>query len=67
MVVEYNFNTKATFEILCVVDRHIFAAAHLGITPACPDFFPVPKAEARPSPIPSLCTQSTRAGIEWRR
>ena len=22
---------------------------------------------ARPSPIPSPCTQSTRAGIEWRR
>ena len=23
--------------------------------------------EARPSPIPSLCTHCTRAGIEWRR
>ena len=23
--------------------------------------------EARPSPIPSPCTQFTRAGIEWRR
>ena len=25
------------------------------------------KREARPSPIPSLCTHLTRAGIEWRR
>ena len=23
--------------------------------------------DARPSPIPSLCTRFTRAGIEWRR
>ena len=26
-----------------------------------------PLALARPSPIPSPCTQLTRAGIEWRR
>ena len=27
----------------------------------------VMESEARPSPIPSLCTHFTRAGIEWRR
>ena len=30
------------------------------------DAFPVAFMVVRPSPIPSLCTPFTRAGIEWR-
>ena len=51
----------------CATSRHVTAKTCKRMQFYCCVTCRKKMAEARPSPIPSLCTRFTRAGIEWRR